>query len=112
MSGKNKKSKKGAGATDSWLPDYQPNDYNKKGKINDDLGSSFAESNFDSDDRSSDYIDDKSDVSGETHSFRPEEGSDTTFSSSDDDDSEDKVKVDKIRVYDARFKIPAQKSIG
>ena len=53
-----------------------------------------------------------SDVSGETHTFQgSEHSSDTSFSSSDDDDGNEGFD-NKIRVYDARFKIPANQSVG
>jgi hypothetical protein len=74
-----------------------------------------SDSEFDSNSRSSDYEDDPdmgSDVSGETHTFQgSEHSSDTSFSSSDDEDGNEGFD-NKIRVYDARFKIPANQSVG
>ena len=73
-----------------------------------------AGSAFDSNEQSSDYEDDsemQSDVSGETHSYKQSsDSSDTVYSS---DDGESGLDINQtIRVYDARFKIPAQTSVG
>ena len=49
------------------------------------------------------------DVSSETHRFSSQESDESVTSSSDD---EPDVEDQPIRIYDARFKIPAQSNIG
>ena len=63
---------------------------------------SFNESSFETD---------PDDVSEETHRFSDESSSDETVMSSDSDEGPD-LYDQPIRVYDARFKIPAQSNIG
>jgi hypothetical protein len=79
-------------------------------------GSSFiSDSNFDTDSHTSDYEDDRdlgSDVSGETHTYKGSSHSSETSYSSSDDDTDIAGFDNKIRVYDARFKIPARQSVG
>jgi hypothetical protein len=86
-------------------------DANKNG-----MGSSFnSDSNFDSESNSDDYESARntgSDVSGETHTFEgSENSSETSYSDSDGDEGLEGFD-NKIRVYDARFKIPARQTVG
>lgn len=51
-------------------------------------------------------------MSGETHTYKGSSHSSETSYSSSDDDTEIAGFDNKIRVYDARFKIPARQSVG
>lgn len=73
-----------------------------RGQVSEDMDDSFHTS-----ERSSDFSND--DVSEETHQFETE--SEVSVMSSESEEEPD-MTDQPIRVYDARFKIPAQSNIG